>query len=81
MTVLVAIQTGSDDVLLGIPPPVTSSLQMLCRTPEVQRGAVGDSIACAEDFWISLPHGLLAIIALPPLVLGCPTSKNLYAAV
>lgn len=52
---------------------------MLCGTPEAQRGAVADSEACAEAPLIGLPHGLLTVVALPFLALGCFASQILYS--
>nr|WP_269285416.1 hypothetical protein [Sinorhizobium psoraleae] len=75
----VAVQTGSDDVLLGIAPSVTSSHQMLCSALEEKDSPGWYPKAFAEDFWIGLPHGLLAIEALPALALGCLASEFLYA--
>ena len=73
----VAKQTSSDDVPLDIAPSVTPSLQMLCGALEDRDSPGWHPKAFAEDFRISLPHGLVAIVALPALVLGCLPSEIL----
>ncbi len=80
VTSSVAILTGSDDVFRDIAPSVTLGHQMLCSAPKEQDGPVRYSKAFSENLRISFPHGQLAVVALPPLALGCLTPEISYSA-
>ncbi len=76
---LVAIQTGGNDVLLFIAPSVTPRLQMLCGATEEQDGPTRYSKACSENVGVAFPHGRVAVVASPPLAVGCLASQISYS--
>lgn len=73
--------TGGDDVPLDIAASVTPGHQMFCDATEEPDSTAWYAMECAEDFWISLPHGLLTVIALPRLPLGGLASEISYSFV